>query len=254
LEGWVKYHRKILENDIWYDVTSFRLFTYLLLQASHQDGVKINSIEVNKGQYIRSYSKLVEDLAYTQGRGTATLNRSTIKRSVDKLVKKNMVTVDETEYGTLFTIVNYCKYQDSENIIERDQEKAGTTSPPEEIDVPAFDQIENKFIQQRGSGLNISASDAQSIHEVLKLGIPLETILEWMDTIYAHYIKKNNGRTIRAFKYYEEAIKTQQQKLQQPKTNVTPFPKPKKENSIDALARFAQKHGVKLGGTQDGNT
>ncbi|MCA4157680.1 hypothetical protein [Priestia megaterium] len=254
MEGWVKYHRKILENDIWYDVTSFRLFTYLLLQASHQDGVKINGIEVNKGQYIRSYSKLAEDLAYKEGRGSKKLAKSTISKSVKKLVDSQMIETKDTEYGTLFTIVNYCKYQDSGNIIERNQEKAGTTSPPEEINVPAFDQIEGKFIQQRGSGLNISASDAQAINEVLRLGIPLETILKWMDTIYQHYIQRNNGRTIRAFKYYEEAIKTQQQKLQQPKTNVTPFPKPKKENSIDALARYAQKHGVKLGGTQDGNT
>lgn len=254
MEGWVKYHRKILENDIWYDVTSFRLFTYLLLQASHQDGVKINGIEVNKGQYIRSYSKLAEDLAYKEGRGSKKLAKSTISKSVKKLVDSQMIETKDTEYGTLFTIVNYCKYQDSNNHIERDQEKVGTTSPPEEIDVPAFDQIENKFIQQRAAGLVISASDAQAINEVLRLGIPLETILKWMDTIYEHYIQRNNGRTIRAFKYYEEAIKTQQQKLQQPKTNVTPFPKQKKENSIDALARFAQKHGVKLGGTQDGNT
>ncbi|MBY0196989.1 hypothetical protein ACTHQ0_08605 [Priestia megaterium] len=151
-------------------------------------------------------------------------------------------------------MVNYSEYQSLETYQKSKETKI---EPPKELvqlvesESSPFDQIENKFIQQRGSGLNISASDAQSIHEVLKLGIPLETILEWMDTIYEHYIKRNNGRTIRAFKYYEEAIKTQQQKLQQPKTNVVPFPKQKKDNR---LARFAQKHGVNLGGIQDGNT
>ncbi|MDP1383015.1 hypothetical protein Q8G31_23985 [Priestia megaterium] len=196
----------------------------------------------------------VKDLAEIFGH-SENIIRACINRLVEEgFIEKKRLKGSE---GLLITVVNYSEYQSLETYQKSKETKI---EPPKELvqlvenESRPFDQIENKFIQQRGSGLNISASDAQSIHEVLKLGIPLETILEWMDTIYQHYIKRNNGRTIRAFKYYEEAIKTQQQKLQQPKTNVTPFPKQKKENSIDALARFAQKHGVKLGGTQDGNT
>lgn len=196
----------------------------------------------------------VKDLAEIFGH-SENIIRACINRLVEEgFIEKKRLKGSE---GLLITVVNYSEYQSLETYQKSKETKI---EPPKELvqlvenENSPFDQIENKFIQQRGSGLNISASDAQSIHEVLSLGIPLETILEWMDTIYTHYIKRNNGRTIRAFKYYEEAIKTQQQKLQQPKTNVTPFPKQKKENSIDALARFAQKHGVKLGGTQDGNT
>ncbi|MCM3196321.1 hypothetical protein [Priestia megaterium] len=196
----------------------------------------------------------VKDLAEIFGH-SENIIRACINRLVEEgFIEKKRLKGSE---GLLITVVNYSEYQSLETYQKSKETKI---EPPKELvqivesENSPFDQIENKFIQQRGSGLNISASDAQSIHEVLKLGIPLETVLEWMDTIYEHYIKRNNGRTIRVFKYYEEAIKTQQQKLQQPKTNVTPFPKPKKENSIDALARFAQKHGVKLGGTQDGNT
>jgi DNA-binding transcriptional regulator YhcF (GntR family) len=196
----------------------------------------------------------VKDLAEIFGH-SENIIRACINRLVEEgFIEKKRLKGSE---GLLITVVNYSEYQSLETYQKSKETKI---EPSKELvqlvenENTPFDQIENKFIQQRGSGLNISASDAQSIHEVLKLGIPLETVLEWMDTIYEHYIKRNNGRTIRAFKYYEEAIKTQQQKLQQPKTNVTPFPKQKKENSIDALARFAQKHGVKLGGTQDGNT
>lgn len=196
----------------------------------------------------------VKDLAEIFGH-SENIIRACINRLVEEgFIEKKRLKGSE---GLLITVVNYSEYQSLETYQKSKETKI---EPPKELvqlvesESSPFDQIENKFIQQRGSGLNISASDAQSIHEVLKLGIPLETILEWMNTIYQHYIKRNKGRTIRAFKYYEEAIKTQQQKLQQPKTNVTPFPKPKKENSMDAIARFAQKHGVKLGGTHDGNT
>ncbi|AXI29477.1 hypothetical protein CIB87_10810 [Priestia megaterium] len=205
---------------------------------------------LKRGQAKFKMSKLSEELHTTRN----MVRNSITRLEKDGLIKKEPLPQNK---GILVTIINYDEYQSLETYQKSKETKI---EPPKELvqlvesENSPFNQIENKFIQQRGSGLNISASDAQSIHEVLKLGIPLETVLEWMDTIYEHYIKRNNGRTIRAFKYYEEAIKTQQQKLQQPKTNVTPFPKPKKENSIDALARFAQKHGVKLGGTQDGNT
>ncbi|WP_372780266.1 hypothetical protein ACBZ92_01990 [Priestia aryabhattai] len=196
----------------------------------------------------------VKDLAEIFGH-SENIIRACINRLVEEgFIEKKRLKGSE---GLLITVVNYSEYQSLETYQKSKETKI---EPPKELvqlvenENSPFDQIENKFIQQRGSGLNISASDAQAINEVLRIGIPLETILEWMDTIYQHYIKRNNGRTIRAFKYYEEAIKTQQQKLQQSKTNVTPFPKAKKENSIDALARFAQKHGVKLGGTHDGNT
>lgn len=66
MQGWIKLHRKILENEIWHDVTTFRLFTLLLLQAVHKDGVKVKGIELKRGQYLRSYSKLAEDLEYKE--------------------------------------------------------------------------------------------------------------------------------------------------------------------------------------------
>ncbi|UMZ35577.1 hypothetical protein [Priestia megaterium] len=205
---------------------------------------------LERGQAKFKMSELSEELHTTRN----MVRNSITRLEKDGLIKKEPLPQNK---GILVTIINYDEYQSLETY---QKSKESKIEPPKELvqlvgnETNPFNQIENKFIQQRAAGLVISASDAQSIHKVLNLGIPLETILEWMDTIYAHYLKRNNGRTIRSFKYYEEAIKTQQQKLQQPKTNVTPFPKPKKENSIDALARFAQKHGVKLGGTQDGNT
>src|SRR5690606_34211768 len=107
MQGWIKLHRKIFDNEIWNDVTTFRLFTFLLLMASHRDGVKIKGIELKRGQYLRSYSKLAEDLEFKEGRGFKKVSKSTIERSVKKLVSEGMVTISDTEYGTLFTIVKY---------------------------------------------------------------------------------------------------------------------------------------------------
>ncbi|EWG12722.1 DnaD domain protein [Cytobacillus firmus] len=122
MQGWIKLHRKILDNEIWHDVTTFRLFTLLLLQAVHKDGVKVKGIELKRGQYLRSYSKLAEDLEYKEKRGYKKVSKSTVLRSVKKLVEEGMVSVCETDYGTVFTILKYHEYQgfddDNETLIE----------------------------------------------------------------------------------------------------------------------------------------
>ncbi|MFJ7949989.1 hypothetical protein ACIQZG_00515 [Lysinibacillus sp. NPDC096418] len=63
--GWIKLHRKVLDNEIWCDVTVFRLFTLLMLKATHQE-LKVRGQTLKRGQYVRSYSKLAEDLAYRE--------------------------------------------------------------------------------------------------------------------------------------------------------------------------------------------
>lgn len=128
MKGWVKFHREILDSDLWNDVTTFRLFTYLLLKVSHQDGVKINGLEVNHGQWIRSYRKLAQDLAYKEGRGLKEYSLKTISKCVNKLVKSGSVSIQETEQGTLFTIVNYAIYQD----FSEDEERTGNGIGKEE--------------------------------------------------------------------------------------------------------------------------
>lgn len=123
MQGWIKFHRKILDNEIWHDVTAFRLFTLLLLKASHKDGVKTRGIEIDRGQYLRSYSKLSEDLEYMEGRSRKKIPKSTIERKVKKLIDEGMVSVSETVSGTLFTILKYDSYQGFE---EESKEDGGT--------------------------------------------------------------------------------------------------------------------------------
>jgi DnaD/phage-associated family protein len=144
VKGWIKLHRKILDNELWHDVTTFRLFTLLLLRAAHQEGVKIKGIELKRGQYLRSYSKLAEDLESKEGRGYKKASKSTILRSVKKLIDEGMVTVSETKHGTLFTVIKYQDYQgfeghtetkhetDNEPLTERTRNEDGTNPEQEQ--------------------------------------------------------------------------------------------------------------------------
>ncbi|MTW85603.1 DnaD domain protein [Virgibacillus dakarensis] len=166
--GWIKFHRKILDNELWHDVTTFRLFTLLLLRASHKDGLKIKGIEINRGQYLRSYSKLAEDLEFKEGRGYKKVSKSTIKRSVQKLIDNGMVTVRETDNGTVFSIVKYHEYQDldeheqtingtgSSTLTERTQNEVGTNPEQEQ-------ELKNYRIKEIDNNNNNNESEVGKI-------------------------------------------------------------------------------------------
>ncbi|WNF51958.1 hypothetical protein [Bacillus sp. SG20001] len=281
--GWVKLHRKILEHELWNDVTTFRLFTLLVMRASHQDGFKMNGVVLNKGQYIRSYSKLCEDLAYKEGRGLKKLSKSTIMRSIKKLVTNNIITVSETELGTLFTIVKYESYQEfssdheteprteEEPIAERRRNESGTKSElyqelknlrikeeEEEKrasvknDLTPFQQIEEKYLSRKG-GLMLTPKDSAAIERILKERIPLEDILVWIDEVFDQYQPKHRADSIKSFAYLESAIldrwHAQQHKPQPLKNNVSEFkPKQHRQSNLDALAQYAKENGIKFVG------
>lgn len=106
MSGWVKLTKQFTNDELWFNVTAFRLYVWILLKAVYADGIVLNGMKLKKGQYIRAFSQLGEDLMYIEGRSKKALAKSTVKRAVDKLVKKGLLIAEETPLGTLFTIVN----------------------------------------------------------------------------------------------------------------------------------------------------
>lgn len=106
MSGWVKLTKQFTNDELWFNVTAFRLYVWILLKAAYADGIVLNGMKLKKGQYVSAYSQLGEDLMYIEGRAKKALAKSTVKRAVDKLVKKGLLMAEETSLGTLFTVVN----------------------------------------------------------------------------------------------------------------------------------------------------
>ncbi|KKK39193.1 hypothetical protein WQ57_05355 [Mesobacillus campisalis] len=197
--GWVKLSRDIVDTELWREVVPFRLFVFLLIKASREERM-VNGFMLKRGQYIRAYSKLAEDLGYREGRGEKLYSKSTIKRASDKLVKKGLVAVEETAVGTLFTVLAYDDIQDSgfvdffypsfrgtekepssnqngqksepyqeeEKKVEKAKKKKDDDSrEPEQHGGQAGDvrmaALTEKFLSLRGRGTTLSPSDMNSI-------------------------------------------------------------------------------------------
>jgi len=61
-------------------------------------------------------------LEYIENRKIKKYSTSVIKRKIDSLVKEERLKIEDTELGTLFTVVNYDEYQG----FERYKNKHGT--------------------------------------------------------------------------------------------------------------------------------
>jgi len=114
-ENWFKLHRKIFDNEIWDDLKLFRFFVYLIGQAVFaKSGVDKGNIHIKRGQLLKSYRKIQDELQYIENNSVKQYSLSVIKRMIKKLKDKEMIETKTTKLGTLFTIINYAKYQDRE--------------------------------------------------------------------------------------------------------------------------------------------
>lgn len=249
MQGWIKLYREVLETDLWYDVTTFRLFTYLLLNATHHDGIKKGGVELKRGQWIRSYRKLAQDLAYKEGRGVKEYSIKTISKCVKKLVDAGTITVEETKQGTLFTIVNYAKYQDKQefkketgnasgNEVETNGERSGNNNKNgnngENVNnVVVVDNdtagnferaIIDRYMQLAGiGGFDIPERDKTAVRQVINAGIPIEMILALLDQCFRDYQPRHARDKINSFNYCATYIMNKYYQKKEGVNNVYPF-------------------------------
>lgn len=117
--------RDIFSNPIWQNPIEFRLFFFILGKAIwSEEGVRIGEITVKRGQYLRSYRNLRNDLMYLDNNAEKFYGITTIKRAVDKLIKDGRLEKEDTKHGTLFTVVNYKDYQRFERDNSKDNERS----------------------------------------------------------------------------------------------------------------------------------
>lgn len=108
-QGYVKLYRKILDSDIQhFGATGIGFMTYCLLKANHKDnkwydGTKY--IDIKRGQFVTSSLELAHSLK---------LGRQVVRRILKRFEELQIITTRPTNKYTLITIVNYCKYQDSQ--------------------------------------------------------------------------------------------------------------------------------------------
>lgn len=107
-QGWLKIHRKILENFLWEDRPFSRgqAWIDLLLMANHEDKKVMfggNVVEIKRGQKITSIRTLCDRWGWSN---------SKVKYFFQQLKHEKMLDYKSDAKKTVYTIVNYNDYQE----------------------------------------------------------------------------------------------------------------------------------------------
>ena len=127
--------REIFFHPIWKNVVEFRLFFLIYgMAVFNPEGEKYGDVKVNRGQWLRSYRKIQKDLEYIENNSVKYYSLATIKRAIQSLEEQEMITTKNTKLGTLFTVVNYDKYQRLENYRQSSlkQQRNSSETPSEQ--------------------------------------------------------------------------------------------------------------------------
>jgi hypothetical protein len=110
--GWIKLHRKVLENPMAERPSYFSLWVILLLRANHKDNQMIwngKSITIKEGQFITSRNKL----SIQSG-----IPESTIERILKYFENEQQIEQQKNTKFRLITIKNWKDYQKMDGSID----------------------------------------------------------------------------------------------------------------------------------------
>lgn len=112
MNGWIKLHRNLLTDPIWFDSTPQQkvVLITLLLMANHSGKewvFKGKPYKANPGQFVTSLKSIQEKC----GKGVSIRN---IRTSLERFEKFNFLTSEPTNKNRLITIVKWDVYQTQE--------------------------------------------------------------------------------------------------------------------------------------------
>lgn len=110
---YIKLSRKILEWEWWDDINTCRLFIYCLLKANWKDG-RFKGMVIPKGSFVSSIPKMSDE---------TSLTIREIRTAISHLKSTGEVTCKSYAKYTVFTVKNYCEYQQSD--LQSDRQATG---------------------------------------------------------------------------------------------------------------------------------
>jgi DNA-binding transcriptional MerR regulator len=100
--GYIKINRGILEWEWYGNINTKVLFLHMLIKANWKEG-KFQGIDIPRGSFVSSYPKLSDELGLTVNE---------IRTALKHLQSTEEITVKAYSKFSVFTVNNYCSYQD----------------------------------------------------------------------------------------------------------------------------------------------
>jgi DNA replication protein DnaD len=122
--GYIKIWRKIEDSGLLQLPNTLTLFMFIVLNAAHKQkkvGTPTGVITLERGQYISGRNDLARKLKSTA---------QSVRTSLHRLTELEILTIESTNRYSIYTIVNYSIYQDSNQQDNQQLNQQSTSSQP----------------------------------------------------------------------------------------------------------------------------
>lgn len=178
--GWIKLHRQVLDSPVvMKDAAHMAVWLWLLLHATHKPHDTLfggKRITLQPGQLITGRREMARELR---------LSASRINRIISEFKIEQQIEQRSTPYGSLFSIVNWHKYQDSgpQNGPRSDHKR--TTSGPRADTIQECKNDKEVVVDARARtrGTAAALSDRLSDEEWHRLDRQFDEFLDLIDRI-----------------------------------------------------------------------
>lgn len=206
--GWIKLHRKILDNPFFADSKKLKLWVLCLLKASHTERKQVVGNQViflEKGQFVTGRVSLAVE--YNKDViGIERVSEQTLWRWMKILEKEQMLNINSTTKYSVITIANWNYHQQGEQQVFNNQTAHDQQSNTNK-NVENVENLKNEK-KEKGKGQKSSTSDVDFENAYLLYELMLENAYSpkpnferWAD----HFrILRNNGNDDETIKYLLE--------------------------------------------------
>ena len=126
-EGYIRIHRSLLDWEWYGDEAVTVLFLHLLLTVNWKPG-KFRGHDIPPGTVVTSLDKLADTFGWTRGK---------LRRTILKLKQTGEATTQTTNHWTAVTLVNWAKYQNSDQQTGQPLDQQTTNHRPTNDQPPA---------------------------------------------------------------------------------------------------------------------
>lgn len=183
MSDYIKIKRSILEWEWYKNINTCRLFIHMLLKANWKDG-KFQGKTIERGSFISSLKKLAEETQLTENE---------VRTAIRHLKMTGELTSKAHNKYTIFTVVNYDKYQAN----DKQTDKQPTNN--EQTNNNLMTTIEEKKELEEGKKNNSNYQEIITLYNTLCVSYPRLTRLS-DKRMKALKARINHGYTIKDFK------------------------------------------------------
>lgn len=108
MNGYIKLHRKILDNGVFSNAELLKVFIWCLIKANHnKTPKKVYGVKLNQGQFITGRASACEEL---------NIKPSTVYNRLLRLQEYGYIKLESTNKYTVVSVSNYSKYQVGQSV------------------------------------------------------------------------------------------------------------------------------------------